>query len=118
MLDFFRDVVLDISGIDSQAIKQNRTNKTENKKKYIFTKSTKGIIYFLGVLYLVSGGLSILSSKGSVQIFAGIKFVFLSVIDLAALICISVRNKKTEIASLILIVVFIIIMYSTTMLLI
>lgn len=119
MFDFFRDIALEISGIDSQTIKQNRANKKEleKRKKYIFSNSTKGIIYFLGVLYLIMGGLSIWAIKGSGRHIglAVLKYVFLSIVDVSALICLALRKNKAEIIALILIVTFVVVMYSTTM---
>lgn len=115
MLDFFRDVVLDISGIDSEKIKENRVNKRAEKKKHILSGSTKGVIYFLGILYLFMGGLSVWYTRGNENIFAKLKFFLLTIIDIAALIFISADKKKTEIIGLILFAIFVIIMYTTTM---
>lgn len=121
MFDFFRDIALEISGIDSQEIEQKRRDKKELKKKnkYIFSNSTKGIIYFFGILYFFTGSTSIALSSGSSQMwFAVIKFVFLSVIDVAALVCLSMKKKKMEKIALVLIAIFVIVMYSTSMMLI
>lgn len=115
MLDFFRDIALEIVGIDSEKVRQDSRNKKENRKKYIFSNGAKTTIYLMGITYLITGGLSVWSVRGKGQIPDMVKFVFLFVIDIAALICLSVKNKKAEIISLILIVIFIIIMYSTTM---
>lgn len=115
MLDFFRDIALEIVGIDSERIRQNYKNKKENSKGYVFSNGTKKIIYLMGIIYLIIGGLSVWSVRFSGQIQSIVKFAFLSVIDVAVLICLSVKSKKAEIISLILIVFFIVIMYSTTM---
>ena len=118
MFDFFRDMVLEARGIDSEAAAEQRKGKKEpeHRERFIFSRSTKGIIFILGILYLVMGGMQIVVMKGQdgIALFM-LQFVLLSILDISALVCLLLRNKKAEIAALILVIVFVVMKYLTTM---
>ena len=120
VFDFFRDMALELSGVDSEKAEREREEKRKIKKKnqFIFSAKSKIIIYAFGILYLVIGGINMTHLRGQERIAALIlKFVFLSAVDIAGLICLTMRKRKTEIAALILIIIFVIVMYITTLLL-
>lgn len=120
MFDFFRDVVLEARGIDSVAAERERKERTKQRKKdrFIFSRSAKGIVLFFGILYLLIGGFQMSILKGQENIlFPVLKFIFLSVLDIAALICLALHKKKTEVVALVLVIIFIVVMYTTTMIL-
>lgn len=127
MFDFFKDMALELSGTDSDLVREKEKEKLEERRKtkFIFSKTTKVVVYVLGVLYLVMGGFGIYVSlqvgKSAQDVTAGlnilqcVKYGFLSLIDIAAMGCLFSGKRKAEIAALVLIVAFVVLMYSTTM---
>ena len=120
MFDFFKDVYLEAKGIDSDAIKKERLqikNKTK-EKKYIFSSKTKVLIIILGIVYffISTASLSILKFQKD-MIMLSIKFLILSIMDLAIITCLMIPKKKAEIIALIIIIVFVIITYFSIILL-
>lgn len=127
MFDFFKEIALELSGKDSEVARRKEKEKVEEERwnRFIFSKNTKVVVYVLGVLYLVMGGIgiyiSIQSGKSTQNLTAGlsvlqcVKYGFLSITDIAAMGCLVSGKKKAEIAALILIFVFVVIMYSSTM---
>lgn len=122
MFDWFRDVAFEVMGknCDEEKIKHIEKKEHEKREKIIFSKGTKRIVYFLGTVYLVMGGVSIyVSNQISKQM--GIdtrtdfgkyaKYIVLSLIDTTAMLCLMKKNKKTEIVAIILIIMFMILMY-------
>lgn len=99
---------------------EKRKSKSEAKRKgrFIFSRGAKVITFILGILYLVIAGFNIMLMKktGSLDAYQIFRFIFLVACDIASLVCIAVSKKKTEIAALILIVVFVIAQYFTTLL--
>jgi len=117
MFDFFKDVALEARGIDPDELRLKKKLEKEEKKKetIIFSKTAKGIVYFFGIFYLLTGAIGFGGTMGDEGFtLIAVKFFFLLLVDLAALICISIKSKKTEIAGLILIAIFCAVMYSTT----
>ena len=121
MFDFFRDIALEMSGIDSKAAKEEREEKREEKRKqrFIFSRSAKVITFVFGILYLIVAGLNIAMMKqsGTMEFVSIIRFSLLTICDIAAMVCLAIGKKKTEIAALILIFVFLIGQYFTVVLL-
>lgn len=120
MLDFIRDIVLEVRGIDSDKWHRERLEKEEAKKAnvYLLSKKTKIIIFVFGIVYLlieVINMIAFLESNGSLGLRA--KGIILSVIDIIVLICLAQKSKKAEIAAIVLSIIFIISMYASTMLL-
>ena len=127
MFDFFKDMALELSGTDSDLVREKEKEKLEERRKtkFIFSKTTKVVVYVLGVLYLIMGGFGIYVSlqvgKSAQDVTAGlsilqcVKYGFLSLIDIAAMGCLFSGKRKAEIAALVLIVAFVVLMYSTTM---
>ena len=115
MFDFFKDIMLEMKGVDTEALHEEMIQEKEEKKKkyFILSKGIKGIIYAFGILYLILSlsSLILLKQSGRVEIYYMILTLISSSIVIACLICISVKNKKAEIAGLILIGIFFIIQY-------
>ena len=129
MFDFFKEMTLELFGTDSDSVREIEKEKAEEKRKsrFIFSKTTKVVVYVLGVLYLAIGGFGIYVSlqvakltqdatAGS-NIWRYVKYGFLSLIDIAAMSCLFSGKKKGEIVALVLILVFVVTMYFTTMIL-
>lgn len=118
MFDFFKDVYYEVHGIDSKSIDCERREKRgkQNKEKFIFSSAQKAIILLLGVGYLL---LFLLNT-----IVFGIKatgtlvtHILLLAIDIALCVCLMIRNKKTETAALVLMILFGLCLYVTSCLL-
>lgn len=117
MFDFFQDIILEASGIDSDKVRKEREEK-KCKDRFIFSGSAKRIVFFLGILYLVVGGFQMSVLKGQENIlFPVLKFIFLSALDIAALVCLLLRKKKAEVVALVLAIIFFVVMYTTTLIL-
>lgn len=121
MFDFFRDIYLELNGVDSDAAEKERQAKKEQKRKerFIFSGSAKVVAFILGILYLLLAGssLSLLIESGSLDVFKIIRYVFLILCDIAALVCLAIKKKKTELAALIVMIIFILVQYFTMILL-
>lgn len=115
MLDFFRDIALEIGGIDSKSAKEQREEKRENKKKnrFIFSKSAKVFCFFFGIVYLFIAGLNIVQMKqtGSADLLEILRLVVLTALDIGTMVCLAIGKKKAEIVALILVVLFLVVQY-------
>ena len=120
MFDFFKDVYLEARGIDSDVAKAERDARLEEKKKsrFIFSKGGKLIVFAFGIFYLIVSALniSVLKSTGALTAGKILQIIFLSGCDIACLVCLLVGKKKTEIAALILVIVFVVAFYLLTIL--
>ncbi len=106
MLDFFKDMYAEINGLDLEVIKKERRVKQEKYDK-IMQRAGKVVIVIVGVLYLVLAGTNI-----SIMIDTGfdisiIKYIILSLIDIATLTTFFIKNKSANIARVILMSLFI-----------
>ena len=121
MFDFFRDIALEMSGIDSKSAQEQREEKREEKRKnrFIFSKSAKGIVFIFGVFYLIVVWLnvSVMKQSGSFEIASLIRFAVLSICDIAAMVCLVIGKKKAEIIALVLIFLFLVGQYFSLILL-
>lgn len=125
MFDFFKDVYLEVSGVDSTAAEAERSEKRtlkdqekEGKKKIIFSRGTKLLVFVVGIFYLLVTGAGIIAMKeiGELDVVGIIQSILLSVCDIACLVCLAIGTKKTEIAAIILMVVFLFAQYFTVLL--
>jgi hypothetical protein len=117
MFDFFQDIILEASGIDSDKVRKKRKEK-KSKDRFIFSGSAKGVVFFFGILYLTIGGFQMSVLKGQENIlFPVLKFIFLSTLDIVALVCLLLRKKKAEVVALVLVIIFFVVMYTTTLIL-
>ena len=121
MFDFFNDIKLELDGrIDKEAVEKEKRDKRQQKyeNKFIFSVRTKIIIFIVGILYLImTGGILYfgISSK-TLKLYTLVRYIFLYLIDIAGLICLAIKNKKTQIAALVLMLMFILLQYFTTIL--
>mgnify|MGYP000283348105 FL=1 len=117
MLDFFKDVVLEAKGIDSEkAHKENIKKKELSKTKYyILSNKVKIIMFAFGIIYLLIEVMNIVifwEKNGA--IFIRNKGIILSIIDIAILVLLTQKNKKAEISAIFLGIFFMIVMYAST----
>lgn len=123
MFDFFRDMGLELMGKNSDEEARKRKEKKE-QERIIFSKGVKRLIYIFGILYIVMGGFSLAASiqyakvtgYATYGVLQTVKFIFLSGVDIAAMVCLMNGKKKTEIAGAILVIIFVVCMYLATML--
>lgn len=118
MFDIFRDIALELQGIDSEKAELEREKKRLEKKnrdkeeKVILPIWAKKIVSVIAIVYLLScmGTLPIMFNT-NIALLA-IRSVVQIVVAIAILILINIKNKKTEIASIVLIVIFFILQNS------
>lgn len=120
MLDFLRDVILEVRGINSEKWHKEKLEKDISKKEniYLLSKKTKIIIFVFGIIYLLAEVINIVvfwENNGMINIRA--KGIILSIIDIIVLVCLLLKNKTTEIIAIIFSIIFIILMYTSSMLL-
>lgn len=117
MFDFFKDVYYEIKGIDSSIVREEQKKKQLEAKKdrFIFSKSAKVLVFIFGILYLVMSmiNIAVMIESGEPSAIHIVRVVLLSLCDIACLICLAINEKKTEIAALILMFVFVIAQYFT-----
>lgn len=118
MFDIFRDIALELQGIDSEKAELEREKKRLEKRnrdkeeKVILPIWTKKFVSVIAIVYLLScmGTLPIMFNT-NIALLA-IRSVVQIVVAIAILILINIKNKKTEIASIVLIVIFFILQNS------
>lgn len=108
--NFFNDLYFESAGYDVNAMKEERKNKIAEEKKdvILLSKKSKHIIRGLGIIYLGVSMLCISSSLNDKNFLEVFGYILLLVMDIAGIICVSIKNKKTEIISLFLVGTFII----------
>lgn len=118
MFDFFRDMALELCGVDSENAEKQRKEKREAKRKdrFIFSQSVKVLVYVFGILYLIVGGftISVAKTNGALNALMILRFVALTLLDVSSIVCLATGKKKAEIVALILIIFFVLIQYFTT----
>src|SRR5665647_2215869 len=107
MFDFFKDAYAELNGLDVDRMKEER--KIKRKQSRLFSRRIKIIIGVVGVLYLVIAwmNISMLLKSGFSPLI--LKYVLLSILDISIIITMLIKNKETEIASIVGIVLFVII---------
>lgn len=117
MLDFFRDALLEIQGIDSEKAKMERFLKNQEKKenrekdKIIIPISIKKIIQVLSALYLVSCATTfgIVMKSGAWLLI--VKAILQIIVVGTLFILLFFKNKRTEIICIGLMLMIFIIQY-------
>jgi len=109
LFDFFKDMALELQGIDADAAKAERKHKreTEQKEKFIFTKKMKTMIIVLGILYLlmvISLVVTMKNFRDSVSSL--VVYSILGVTDIVVLISLIFGKKKGEFVALVGIFLF------------
>lgn len=129
MFDWFRDMALGAMGknSDEEELKRREKKREQEKEKFIFSKNTKWMICAFGILYLIMGGMSLYVSiqiaksasysGAGVGVWKYIKYAVLSIIDISAMACLWAKGRKAEIISIVLIILFVILMYMSSVVL-
>lgn len=112
MFDVLGDIVLEMQGIDSQKAELEREKKKLEKRdidkneKLIIPKYIKRFVSVITIVYLLScmGTLPIMFNT-KIALFA-IRSVIQIIVAIGILILINIKNKKAEIASIVLVVIF------------
>lgn len=115
MFDFFRDVALEVGGVDSQSVKLERNKKREEQKKnkIIFANDVKKVIYILAGLYILSSFGTISISLQLREYLYCIKTVVQVIVAVAIIVGLAIHTKKSEITTCILIAVFLFLQYAS-----
>ena len=112
MFDFFKDLYLELSGLDLEKVNEERKKKEEEKRKnrYIFSSGAKRTIIIFGLFYLIISyyGIYTLIKTRNINLLL-IKFIVLSVIDLCGIVNLYINKKKNEIIALICLIIFFVI---------
>ena len=76
----------------------------------------KVLVYIFGALYLVAGAttISLAKTSGALNALMILRFIALTLLDVSSVVCLTTGKKKAEIVALILIVMFVLILYFTT----
>lgn len=112
MFDILRDIALEMQGIDSQKAELEREKKKLEKRdidkneKIIIPKYMKKFVSVITIVYLLScmGTLPIMFNTEIALLV--IRSIIQIIVAIGILILINIKNKKTEIASIVLIVIF------------
>lgn len=105
-----KDIYFEANGFDMDKIREEKKIKIEKEKKdiIIFNMKTKKILVGVGLLFLIVSIGSLLISHHQSNIAGIIKNIFLIVINITSMICIVIKKKNTEMASIIGMVIIII----------
>ena len=104
MLDFFKDLYLEASGLDMEQMRKERKEKIEIEKEetiILKPKSKKNLIE-VGMIFIVIHILGIVVSVASQDSSGIIKSAVMISLAIVAMICLMIRNKVAEIVSIIL----------------
>lgn len=120
MFDWFIEMGLEMSGVDTVAAKKERMEKREQKKlnRYIFSYGMKVLIIAMGILYVAMAGsviimLRTLFLNATAQI---VKYVLMSVDAIVVIFALLVGKKKGEIVALVGVFIFVVGLFLTTVL--
>jgi hypothetical protein len=119
MFGFFRDIALELKGIDTTKAKKERDEKLEQEKlnRFIFSKGVKRTIIILGIIYIP---LSILSIVGIISeasyfnadvAFLIIRNIVLMLLSISICVALLIGKKNGEIFALIGSLIFVVLMY-------
>ena len=116
MFDFFKDVYLEMKGLDINQVQTARDEAREQKKlsRYIFSKGAKTFITVCGVLYLflaISMLCYLWVQSGSYQHIT--KYSLMSIYVIAVLAFLLSGSKKGEIIALVGCFMFVVLLYTS-----
>lgn len=108
--DMFKDMYLEAAGYDVKKMKEEKIKRKEINKQsvIIFSNKSKYIIKGIGILFLIIAFLCISSfveEKSYINIF---KYIFLVLLDIIGMVCISKKSKRSELIGLCIIIIFVI----------
>lgn len=110
MFDFIKDLYFEMNGFDMEMIKEEKRKKLEREKAetIIFKKNTKIFLLISGSLFLIISVVALIISVQQINIGGIIKNIFIIVLDIATIICMMIKKKQTEVASLVGIILILI----------
>ena len=113
MFDFMKDLYFEMNGFDMEMIKEEKRKKLEREKAetIIFKKKTKIIIMITGFLFLAISIAALIISVQQTNISGIIKNIINIFLDVVTVVCLMIKKKQTEVASLFLIALIIIITF-------
>ena len=103
MFDFMKDLYFEMNDYDMDMIREEKKRKIEKEKAdtIIFKKKTKIIFLVVGILLLVTSVATLIISVKQMNIGSIIKNSILIVLDISTIICMMIKKKQTEVASLV-----------------
>ena len=118
MLDWFREIAEELSGIDSSAAKKERVVKREQKKsnRFIYSPGMKIVTIFLSILYIVLAISMIRALREqpgdtTIQI---VKYVLMSILASVVSFSLIFGRKKGEIVAIIGTYIFVVGLFLST----
>lgn len=103
MLDFFKDMYLEVNGFDMEEVAKEKKEKAEKEKAetIILKKNTKNILF---ISCLIVFGITLVYSASMFwqnDILGIIISIVMALLEIATAICLKIKKKKTEIAGII-----------------
>ncbi|MBE5877247.1 MAG: hypothetical protein E7290_10225 [Lachnospiraceae bacterium] len=118
MFDFFRDIALEVRGIDPRVaqLEKLQKKKDRDKDKYIFSYSVKRMIYFVAIAFLVIYIPMFPVVMTTSTLLYKIRLIAQVILAIGTMICISFKKRKKigEKLAIAMIILFVILQYSTT----
>lgn len=113
MFDFFKDLYLEMNDFDMEKVREERQLKIEEEKAetIIFKKKTKLWLLGVGAFFILFSVVGILISIEKNNIGGIIKSATILTIDLITMVCMMIKTKQTEVASLIGMAIMMIIIF-------
>lgn len=110
MFNLFKDMYFEAQGYDLNAMKQERLEKEQEKKKetLVLNKVAKHIIRGAGILFLLIGTISVSTYFENGEWLNIAKYIFMITLDITAMVLVSIKKKDTEVAGIICSAVFVI----------
>jgi fatty acid desaturase len=121
MFDFFRDMVNEARGLDTDKMKLEKQQIQERKKEsyYIFSKSMRNWFIGLAALYVCVAAFSISAfySSGAMSVSLLLQFVVKAILAIVVIVALFTRKKDGEIVALVATFLFICTILLSTILL-
>lgn len=118
MFDWFKEVVMELNGIDSNAARKARMEKREQKKLdyFIFSPVMKALTIVLGVVYIIMaiGVISAVKNMALDSVGIIIRYVLMSIIAIVVIFSLIFGKKKGEIVALVGAFIFVVGMFLST----
>lgn len=110
MFNLYKDIYFQLKGYDMEAVKKEQIEKEKKKRenRIILSLSTKIVIDFAGILYLIIGWICMSESYKSQNYISFSAYIFMLILDLITITLINIKLKKTEIIGIVCVIIFII----------
>lgn len=116
MFDFLKDMSLEARGINSEAVRELEEEKKrkEKEERVLLPKSFKRLAYVVGGIYLAISWTVLAVTHGQIGGVGAVAVsLSLSTIDIAAIVCLILKTKRSEIMALIFIAAFVAVLYAS-----